>query len=136
MRPTAKSIPVDSTIEFLEEKDYIKSNTDGTYSWNFSINDGEYFSYKECLADFMKHFSIPYKAAAYRSLKEALQELDLDIQHPKTMNLIMDERKHRSTTTDFGRWFIAHHGSATGENRKKYCRLYMQWKAGKINLEP
>lgn len=135
MRPIAKNIPVDSTIEFLEEREYIKSNTDGTHSWNFNIQTGEYFSYKECLNDFMKHFNLKYKAQAYRSIKEALQELDLDIQHPKTYNLIMDERKHRSITTEFGHWFTQKYGPCSGsEQRKLYCRLYMQLRAGKLKI--
>lgn len=130
-----KLIPSDVVTEWLEARDYIKSNTDGTYSWNFNIQTGEYFSYKECLHDFVKHYNLKYKSQAYRSIKEALQELDLDIQHPKTYNRIMDERKHRSITTDFGHWFIQKYGPCSGvEQRRLYCRLYQQWKAGKLNI--
>lgn len=136
MRQVAKSIPVDSTIEFLEARDYIKSNSDGTYSWNFNMQTGAFFSYKECLHEYMKHFRLKYKAQAYRSIKEALHELDLDIQHPKTWNIAMDERKHRSITTEFGKWFTANYGTCSGrEQRKLYCRLYMQLRAGKLKIQ-
>lgn len=135
MRQVAKSIPVDSTIEFLEARDYIKGNPDGTYSWSFSMQDGAFFSYKECLHDFMKFFGLRYKAQAYRSLRDALSELDLDIQHPKSWNIAMDERKHRSITTEFGQWFLAKYGPCSGrEQRKLYCRLYMQLRAGKLKI--
>lgn len=135
MRQVTQSIPVDSTIEFLEARDYIKSNSDGTYSWNFSMQTGDFFSYKECLADFMKHFRLRYKAQAYRSIKEALHELALEIQQPKSWNIAMDERKHRSITTEFGQWFTENYGPCSGrEQRKLYCRLYMQLRAGKIKI--
>lgn len=135
MRKIAKSIPTDSTIEFLEEKEYIKGNTDGTYSWNFNHQTGEFFSYNECIDVFKSHFGLKYKAQAYRSLRDALAEIDLDIKQPKSWNIAMDDRKHRSITTEFGKWFIDHYGSATVENRKLYCRLYMQWKAKKLELK-
>lgn len=134
MRPIAKSIPTDSTIEFLEERNYIKENNDGTYSWNFSTNNGEFFSYDATIPEFQKHFGLKYKAAAYRSIKEALHEIDLDVKQPKSWNIAMDDRKHRSITTEFGKWFIDHYGSATVENRKLYCRLYMAFHAGKIDI--
>lgn len=136
MRPITKSIPVDSTIEFLEARDYIKGNADGTYSWNLNIQTGAFFSYKECLADFMKFFRLKYKAAAYRSIKDALNELDLDIQHPKSWNIAMDERKHRSICSPYGEWFIAKYGPCRGvEQRRLYCRLYHQWKSGKLKIQ-
>lgn len=134
MRPVAKSVPVDSTIEFLEERDYIKENTDGTHSWNFNLQTGEFFSYQTTLRDFMQHFGLKYKAAAYRSLRDALDVLGLDVKQCKGWNLTLDERKHRSITTDFGRWFTNKFGPATGDNRKLYCRLYMQLRAGKLDI--
>lgn len=136
MRQVAKSVPVDSTIEFLEERDYIKSNSDGTYSWSFSMNDGAFFSYKSCLHEYMQAFGLKYKAQAYRSIRDALHELDLDIQHPKSWNIAMDERKHRSITTEFGQWFTEKYGPCSGrEQRKLYCRLYMQLRAGKLKIQ-
>lgn len=136
MRPVAKSVPVDSTIEFLEARDYIKSNSDGTYSWNFNMQTGAFFSYKECLHEYMLAFGLRFKAQAYRSIRDALSELGLDIQHPKSWNIAMDERKHRSITTKFGEWFTANYGTCSGrEQRKLYCRLYMQLRAGKLKIQ-
>lgn len=135
MRQVTKSIPVDSTIEFLEARDYIKSNSDGTYSWNFSMQTGEFFSYKSCLHEYMQAFGLKYKAQAYRSIKAALHELALEIQQPKSWNIAMDERKHRSICSPYGEWFIAKYGPCRGvEQRRLYCRMYHQWKAGKIDI--
>ena len=83
------------------------------------------------MKELMTHFHITNKAQAYRSIKAALDEIDLRPIHAWVMNMNMIDRP---VTTEFGRWFQENYGPCCRENKKLYSRLYHQWKSGTLDI--